>query len=78
MREAGEAPEKMAAYWNTAGAFDGVYGSYAWGPRQHNGYPDEGVVMSQANPSATAPSGSHPVMADTQPASQQVDHFGGW
>ena len=49
VREAGDAPEKMAAYWNTAGPFEGVYGSYAWGPRQHNGYPDEGVVMSQAN-----------------------------
>ncbi|RAI57984.1 ABC transporter substrate-binding protein [Roseicella frigidaeris] len=49
VRHAGEKPEQMAAYWNAAGPFAGVFGHYGWAANQHNGYPDDSVVMSQAN-----------------------------
>lgn len=49
VRHAGEAPDRMAAYWNSAGPFAGVFGRYSWAPQQHNGYPDDDVVMSEAN-----------------------------
>ena len=49
VRSGAETSDQFTAHWNTAGPFDGIYGDYAWAPGQHNGYPDSGVVMSQAN-----------------------------
>jgi branched-chain amino acid transport system substrate-binding protein len=49
VRDAGDAPEQIAGYWNTLKAFPGVFGDHTWTAQQHNGYPDDGVVMSQAN-----------------------------
>ncbi|MEJ1975758.1 MAG: ABC transporter substrate-binding protein [Acetobacteraceae bacterium] len=45
---AGTAKE-IAAYWNTLKAYPGIYGDYSYTAEDHNGYPDSGVVMSQAN-----------------------------
>ncbi|MEN0076662.1 MAG: ABC transporter substrate-binding protein [Paracraurococcus sp.] len=49
VQHAGEKPDQMAAYWNASGPFDGVFGRYSFSASQHNGYPDDSVVMSQAN-----------------------------
>ena len=49
VKDAGDAPEQIAGYWNAVKAFPGVFGDYSWTAKQHNGYPDYGVVMSQAN-----------------------------
>jgi branched-chain amino acid transport system substrate-binding protein len=49
VKNGGTSPEKIVAYWNTLKAFPGVYCDYTYTREQHNGYPDDGVVMSQAN-----------------------------
>lgn len=49
VKNVGDAPEQIAGYWNTVKEFPGVFGDYTWTAQQHNGYPDDGVVMSQAN-----------------------------
>ena len=35
--------------WNATHGYPGVFGDYDFSPTQHNGYPQDGVVMSQAN-----------------------------
>ena len=35
--------------WNTLHDYPGVFGTYNFTPTDHNGYPQDGVVMSQAN-----------------------------
>ena len=35
--------------WNATHGYPGVFGEYDFSPTQHNGYPQGGVVMSQAN-----------------------------
>jgi branched-chain amino acid transport system substrate-binding protein len=35
--------------WNGVQNFPGVFGAYSFSPTQHNGYPQDEVVMSQAN-----------------------------
>jgi branched-chain amino acid transport system substrate-binding protein len=49
VKNAGDAAEQIAGYWNTMQAFPGVFGDYSWSEQQHNGYPDDGVVMAQAD-----------------------------
>ena len=49
VRSGAETSEQIAAYWNSGKPHPGVYGDYVWTPRDHNGYPDNDVVMSQAN-----------------------------
>ena len=49
IRSGAETSEQIAAYWNSGKPHPGVYGDYVWTPRDHNGYPDNDVVMSQAN-----------------------------
>ena len=49
VKNAGSEPEQIAGHWNTVKVFPGVYTDYSWSARQHNGFPDAGVVMSQAN-----------------------------
>ncbi len=45
---AGSAQE-IADYWNTLKGYPGVFGEYSYSPQNHNGYPDHGVVMGQAD-----------------------------
>jgi branched-chain amino acid transport system substrate-binding protein len=45
----GSKPEELVAYWNHLKNFPGVYGDISFTPDQHNGYPDDEVVMCEAN-----------------------------
>ncbi len=49
VKNAGSAPNEIAGYWNTLKAWPGVYGDISYTPEQHNGYPDNEIVMCQAN-----------------------------
>ena len=49
MREAGPEPDQIVAYLNKLKGFPGVYGDISFTPDQHNGYPDNEVVMVEAN-----------------------------
>jgi branched-chain amino acid transport system substrate-binding protein len=49
VRHVGTGPEQIARYWNTLKAWPGVYGDITWTPESHNGYPDDEIVMCQAN-----------------------------
>jgi branched-chain amino acid transport system substrate-binding protein len=49
IKSGAETSEQIAAYWNSGKPHRGVYGNYVWTPQEHNGYPDNDVVMSQAN-----------------------------
>ena len=41
--------EDIIKYWNGLTKFPGYYGDYSFTPTQHNGYPTEDVVMSEAS-----------------------------
>jgi branched-chain amino acid transport system substrate-binding protein len=45
----GTKPEELVAYWNHLKNFPGVYGDISFTPDQHNGFPDNEVVMCEAN-----------------------------
>jgi branched-chain amino acid transport system substrate-binding protein len=49
MKNAGTEPEQVVGYLNKLKGFPGVYGDISFTPEQHNGYPDEQVVMVEAN-----------------------------
>jgi branched-chain amino acid transport system substrate-binding protein len=49
VKNAGSTPKEIAGYWNTLKAWPGVYGDLTFTPEQHNGYPDNEVIMCQAN-----------------------------
>jgi branched-chain amino acid transport system substrate-binding protein len=49
MKNVGTEPDKIVDYLNTLKGFPGVYGDIAFTPDQHDGYPDEQVVMVEAN-----------------------------
>jgi branched-chain amino acid transport system substrate-binding protein len=49
MKNAGTEPEQIVGYLNQLKGFPGVYGDITFTPQQHNGYPDEQVVMVEAN-----------------------------
>jgi branched-chain amino acid transport system substrate-binding protein len=49
MKSVGTEPDKVVGYLNQLKHFPGVYGDIAFSPEQHNGYPDEEVVMVEAN-----------------------------
>jgi branched-chain amino acid transport system substrate-binding protein len=49
IRNGAETAEQIAAHWGSGKPHPGVYGDYVWTSQQHNGYPDDDVVMSQAN-----------------------------
>jgi branched-chain amino acid transport system substrate-binding protein len=46
---AGAAPDEIIKYWNTLDKYPGYFGDYTFTPSQHNGYPTEDVVMSEAS-----------------------------
>ena len=45
----------IIGYWNSLNPYPGYFGDYRFSKEQHNGYPEDGVVMSAAN---SAKSGS--------------------
>jgi len=49
MKAVGTEPEKIVGYLNKLKGFPGVYGDISFTPEQHNGYPDDEVVMVEAN-----------------------------
>jgi branched-chain amino acid transport system substrate-binding protein len=49
MKAVGPEPEKLVGYLNQLKNFPGVYGDISFTPTQHDGYPDEQVVMVEAN-----------------------------
>jgi branched-chain amino acid transport system substrate-binding protein len=49
MKAVGTEPDKIVGYLNKLKDFPGVYGDISFTPEQHNGYPDEQVVMVEAN-----------------------------
>jgi branched-chain amino acid transport system substrate-binding protein len=49
MKNVGTEPEQIVGYLNKLKVFPGVYGDITFTPDQHDGYPDEQVVMVEAN-----------------------------
>src|ERR1700753_3857004 len=49
MKAVGTEPDKIVGYLNQLKNFPGVYGDISFTPDRHNGYPDEQVVMVEAN-----------------------------
>src|ERR1700751_2144874 len=49
MKAVGPEPKEIVSYLNKLKEFPGVYGDITFSPDQHNGYPDEEVVMVEAN-----------------------------
>jgi branched-chain amino acid transport system substrate-binding protein len=49
VKHAGSEPKQIAGYWNTLKAWPGIYGDISYTPAQHNGYPDDEVVMCEVN-----------------------------
>ncbi len=45
----GPKAEDVVAYWNNLKGWPGVYGTVTWTPEQHNGFPDQEVVMCEVN-----------------------------
>jgi branched-chain amino acid transport system substrate-binding protein len=41
--------EGIVKYWNTLSKYPGYFGNYSFSPTQHNGYPTEEIVMSEAS-----------------------------
>ena len=49
MKSVGTEPEKIVGYLNQLKNFPGIYGDISFTADRHNGYPDEQVVMVEAN-----------------------------
>ena len=49
MKAAGTEPEKFVGYLNKLKGYPGVYGDISFSPELHNGYPDDEIVMVEAN-----------------------------
>jgi branched-chain amino acid transport system substrate-binding protein len=49
MKSVGTEPDKIVGYFNQLKHFAGVYGDISFTPEQHNGYPDDEVIMVEAN-----------------------------
>lgn len=49
MKAVGTEPAQIVGYLNKLKGFPGVYGDITFTPEQHNGYPDDEVVMVEAN-----------------------------
>jgi branched-chain amino acid transport system substrate-binding protein len=49
MKNAGTEPAQIVGYLNKLKGFPGVYGNISFTPDQHDGYPDDEVVMVEAN-----------------------------
>jgi branched-chain amino acid transport system substrate-binding protein len=49
VKNGGLEPEQMAGYWNKARAYPGVYGTVGFASDRRDGYPDNEVIMCEAN-----------------------------
>jgi branched-chain amino acid transport system substrate-binding protein len=49
MAAVGTEPKQVVGYLNKLKGFPGVYGNISFTPEQHNGYPDDEIVMVEAN-----------------------------
>jgi branched-chain amino acid transport system substrate-binding protein len=49
VKNAGSKPEQIVGYWNRLTNFPGVYGDISFTAEQHDGYPDNEIVMCEAN-----------------------------
>ena len=49
VKSAGSNPEQIVGYWNKLNNFPGIYGDISFTPEQHDGYPDNEIVMCEAN-----------------------------
>jgi branched-chain amino acid transport system substrate-binding protein len=50
VEEAGSSsPEAIIGYWNTLRKYPGLFGSYTYTKDEHNGFPTDELVMSEAN-----------------------------
>jgi branched-chain amino acid transport system substrate-binding protein len=49
MRNVGTEPEQVVGYLNKLKGFPGVYGDISFTPARHDGYPDDEIVMVEAN-----------------------------
>jgi branched-chain amino acid transport system substrate-binding protein len=49
MKSAGTEPEQIVGYLNKLKGYPGVYGDISFTPDEHNGYPDDEIVMVAAN-----------------------------
>jgi branched-chain amino acid transport system substrate-binding protein len=49
MKAVGTEPKQVVGYLNKLKGFPGVYGNISFTPEQHNGYPDDEIVMVEAN-----------------------------
>jgi branched-chain amino acid transport system substrate-binding protein len=49
IKNGGTAPDQIVANLNKLKGYPGVYGDISYTPDQHNGYPDDEVVMVEAN-----------------------------
>ena len=49
VKNGGLAPEQIAGYWNKAPRYPGVYGTVGFSADNRDGYPDNEVIMCEAN-----------------------------
>src|SRR6516164_2163021 len=49
MKNAGTEPQQIVGYLNKLKGYPGVYGDISFTPDEHNGYPDDEIVMVEAN-----------------------------
>jgi branched-chain amino acid transport system substrate-binding protein len=49
IKNAGTEPEQIVGYLNKLKGYPGVYGDITYSPDEHDGYPDDEVVMVEAN-----------------------------
>jgi branched-chain amino acid transport system substrate-binding protein len=49
VKAVGTAPDKIANYWQGLKGWPGVYGDLTWTSEERNGFPNDEVVMCQAN-----------------------------
>jgi branched-chain amino acid transport system substrate-binding protein len=49
VKNTGSKPEEIVGYWNKLTNFPGVYGDISFTPEKHDGYPDNEIVMCEAN-----------------------------
>ncbi len=49
IKSAGTEPEQITGYLNKLKGYPGIIGDITFTPDEHNGYPDDEVVMVEAN-----------------------------
>jgi branched-chain amino acid transport system substrate-binding protein len=49
LRAAGTRAEDITAFWNRTARWPGIYGTVTFTPEEHNGFPNEEVVMCEVN-----------------------------